>query len=169
MPTAFWLVDPPSDTVTPISLRAPELILHQQFRCSIDIWSFGCLMFEFLTGRTLFAVGMLGNNQKEQDDADDDHLIQLNDVIRPLPDSVIAAWPRASKWYKSNRQRLQPYSNDEPYIHQSLEVLFAENKPAEIDNKESTVLCSLMRQILEYDPAKRPSAVDLLKHPWFSE
>ncbi|KAF2177563.1 serine/threonine-protein kinase SRPK3 [Zopfia rhizophila CBS 207.26] len=167
--SAFWLADPPSGTVTRISLRALELILHQPFGCGIDMWSFGCLMFEFLTGRTLFAVGMLGNDQKEQDDADDDHLIQLNDVIRPLPDSIMAAWPRASKWYKPNRQRLQPYSNDEPYIHQSLEVLFAEHKPAEIDNEESAVLCSLMQQILEYDPAKRPSAVDLLKHPWFSE
>jgi len=126
-------------------------------------------MFEFLTGRMLFAVGMLGRDQKDQDDADDDHFIQLNDVIRPLPDSIMAAWPRASKWYKPNCQRLQPYSNDEPYIHQSLEELFAENKPVDIDIEESAVLCSLMRQILEYDPTKRPSAVDLLKHPWFSE
>ncbi|KAF2789710.1 kinase-like protein [Melanomma pulvis-pyrius CBS 109.77] len=166
---AFWLANPPSDTVTPVSLRAPELILHQPFGCSIDIWSFGCLMFEFLTGRTLFAVGILGNGQKEQDDGDDDHLIQLNDIIRPLPDSVMAAWPRAGKWYTPNRQRLQPYCNDEPYIHDSLEVLFWENKPAEIDDEESAVLCSLMRNILDYDPGNRPSAVDILKHPWFSE
>lgn len=169
MPTASWLANPPSDTVTPVGLRAPELILHQPFGCGIDIWSFGCLIFEFLTGRALFAVMMLGNDQKEQDDTDDDHLIQLNDVIRPLPDSIMAAWLRASKWYGPDRQRLQPYANGEPYIHKSLEVLFAEHKSAEIDDRESAVLCSLMRQILEYDPAKRPSAMDLLKHPWFSE
>jgi non-specific serine/threonine protein kinase len=48
-------------------------------------------------------------------------------------------------------------------------VLFAQHKPAKIDNEESAVLCSLMLQILEYDPAKRPLAVDLLKHPWFLE
>jgi len=168
---AFWLADPPNDSVTPLSLRAPELILHQheRFGCGIDMWSFGCLMFEFLTGRTLFAVGMLGHNQKEQEDADDDHLIQLNDVIRPLPDSMMAAWPRASKWYGSIRQRLQPYDSGDPYIHDSLKVLFAQNKPADINDEESEVLCSLMLQILDYDPEKRPSAVDLLKHPWFSE
>ena len=169
MPAAFWLANPPSDTVTPLSLRAPELILHQPFGCGIDMWSFGCLMFEFLTSKALFAVMMLRNDQKEQDDADDDHLIQLNDVIRPLPDSIMAAWPRACKWYGPNRQRLQPYANGEPYIHKSLKVLFAQYKPAEIDNEESAVLCSLMQQILEYNPAKRPSAADLLKHPWFLE
>jgi non-specific serine/threonine protein kinase len=66
----LWLDDSPSDTVTPLSLRAPELILHQQpFGCGTDMWSFGCLMFEFLRGRALFAVMMLGNDQKEQDDA----------------------------------------------------------------------------------------------------
>jgi non-specific serine/threonine protein kinase len=113
---------------------------------------------------------MLGKDQEEQDDADDDHLTQLNDIIQPLPDSIMAAWPRASNWYGPNREPLAPYSEGEPpYIHDSLEVLFAKNKPDEIDDKESAVLCSLMKQILQYDPAKRPSAVDLLKHPWFSE
>ncbi|KAF1951326.1 kinase-like protein [Byssothecium circinans] len=167
--SAFWLASPPSDTVTPISLRAPELILHQPFGTGIDMWSFGCLMFEFLTGRALFAVMVLSHDQNEQDDADDDHLIQLNDVIRPLPDSIMAAWPRASKWYGPNRKPLQPYSDAEPYIHKPLEVLFAKHKSDEIDDSESEVVCSIIRQILDYDPAKRPSAEDLLKHPWFSE
>ncbi|KAF2501345.1 kinase-like protein [Lophium mytilinum] len=167
---AFWLADPPSDTVTPIGLRAPELILHQPFGSGIDIWSFGCLVFEFLTGRSLFAVMMLSKEQEEQDDADDDHLTQLNDIIQPLPDSIMAAWPRASIWYGPNHEPLAPYGEGEPpHIHDSLEVLFAKNKPDEIGDEETAVVCSLVRQILQYDPAKRPSAVDLLKHPWFSE
>ncbi|KAH7381550.1 kinase-like domain-containing protein [Pyrenochaeta sp. MPI-SDFR-AT-0127] len=167
--SAFYLSKPLSDTVTPHGLRAPELILHQLFGCGIDIWSFGCLIFEFLTGRALFAVMVFGNDQKEQDDADDDHLIQLDEIIQPLPNSMMADWPRSSKWYGPSRQRLQPYASGELYKHDSLEVLFEKNKPAEIDSSESAVLCALMRQIFNYDPAKRPSATDLLKHPWFTE
>ncbi|KAF2012463.1 putative serine protein kinase [Aaosphaeria arxii CBS 175.79] len=179
--SAFWLAERPSKTVTPIGLRAPELILHQSFGLGIDIWSFGCLIFEFLTGRALFAIGVFGCSQKAQEDADDEHLIQLNDVIRPLPDSMMTVWPRASKWYTPDHQRLQPHSDEEldsdeesysdvePYIYPSLEELFAEEKSPEIDDEESAVVCSLMQQIFEYDPAKRPSAEDLLKHPWFSE
>jgi non-specific serine/threonine protein kinase len=169
MLVAFWVTDPPSKTVTPISLRAPELILHQPFGCSLDIWSFGCLMFEFLTGRKLFTISKYGNNQEDEDEADDDHLTQLNDVIQPLPDFIMAAWPRASEWYKPNGDPVPPDSDDEVYIHPTLEDLFAENKPDDIDDEESAVLCSLMRQILQYDPAKRPSAVDILKHSWFLE
>jgi serine/threonine protein kinase len=125
-------------------------------------------MFGFLTGRTLFALMMLGHDHKEQDDTDDDHLVQLNDVIRPLPDSMMQAWPLASKWYGSNRQRLQPYSDDEPYIHDSIDKLFIENRSPEIGDGESAILLALMRQILQYDPQSRPTAEDLLKHPWFS-
>jgi non-specific serine/threonine protein kinase len=142
--------------------------MHEPFGCAIDIWSFGCLIFEFLTGRALFGVAIVGNNQEDRDEADDEHLIQLNDIIQPLPDSMMAAWPRASMWYGLDRQPLRPYGG-EVYIHKPLEELFAENKPDSIDNGEAAVVCSLIRQILQYDPAKRPSAVDLLKHPWFSE
>jgi hypothetical protein len=93
-------------------------------------------MFEFLTGRTLFALMMLGHDQKKQDDTEDNHLTQLNDVIRPLPDSMTQAWPRASKWYGPNRQRLHPYSDDEPYVHDSIDILFIENRSQEIDDEE---------------------------------
>ncbi|KAH9874832.1 hypothetical protein J1614_004319 [Plenodomus biglobosus] len=166
--SAFWASQPPDSTVTPVALRAPELILRQRFGSGIDIWSFGCLMFEFLTGRTLFALMMLGHDQEEQDDTDDDHLTQLNDIIRPLPDAMMQAWPRASKWFGPNREHLQPYGDEEPYIHDSLDDLFNQNRSPEIDDEEAAILIALMRQILEYDPQSRPAAEDLLKHPWFS-
>lgn len=125
-------------------------------------------MFEFLTGRSLFALMMLGHDQKEQDDTDDEHLIQLNDVIRPLPDWMMQAWPRAGKWYTPDRQRLQPYDDGEPYIHDTIDKLFLENRSLEIDDEVSAVLLALMRWILEYDPLLRPTAEEILKYPWFS-
>jgi serine/threonine protein kinase len=160
--------NPPSRTVTPVALRAPELVLRQEFGAEIDIWSFGCLMFEFLTGRLLFALMMLGHDQEEQDETDDDHLLQLNDILRPLPKSMIKLWPRFSKWYTPDRKRLQPYGNEEPYIYDSIETLFAKNKSPEIDEEEAAIVVPLMRRILEYDPVQRPTAEELLKHPWFS-
>ncbi|CRG86382.1 hypothetical protein PISL3812_03388 [Talaromyces islandicus] len=103
---AFWTNDPPKSTVTPLALRAPELIFEESFGSSIDIWSFGCLIYELLTGVQLFNVYPIGSDYKDQDD--DDHLLDLNDVIEPLPDSWLSKWPRAYKYFGPNGERLVP-------------------------------------------------------------
>jgi serine/threonine protein kinase len=35
--------------------RAPEVILGMKYTCSIDMWSFGCLLLEFHVGYPVFA------------------------------------------------------------------------------------------------------------------
>lgn len=42
--------------------RAPEVILGAPYTCSIDMWSFGCILAELLTGFPLFP----GENENEQ-------------------------------------------------------------------------------------------------------
>jgi len=164
---AFWAANPPKDTVTPIALRAPELIFGQKIGTGIDIWAFGCLMFEFLTGRLLFAVMKFGPDPEAQEDADDDHILQLNDVISPLSDTMMEAWPRSSKWYGPNREALNPYGTGDIYIHTPLEKLFNDNRNPEIDDEEAAAVISILRRIFKFDPEERPSADELLKHPWF--
>ncbi|KAJ4984062.1 serine/threonine-protein kinase SRPK3 [Stagonosporopsis vannaccii] len=191
---AFFAADPPYSTITPSGLRAPELILKQPFGAGIDIWSFGCLMYEFLTGEALFTVNVIGCDQEDQDDADDEHLCQLNDIIRPLSDSMMSAWPRSSKWFDADHNHLQPDEeedlekhdrkagvskseeevggkdeDEEPYVYDTLEQRFANQKHPDIDEEEADVICRLIRSILVYDPAQRPTAEELLQHPWFSE
>ncbi|PSN62506.1 kinase-like protein [Corynespora cassiicola Philippines] len=158
---AFWQIDPPHRTVGTFGLRAPEVILNQgTFGPAIDIWSFGCLIYEFLTGKPLFA----DKDSEDEEEADDELLMQLNDIIGPLPDNLMAAWPRAGKWYTPDSRRILPRGKDS--IHDYLELLFEKNKPSSIDEEESKVICELIRQIMDYDPEKRPSAEDLLNHPW---
>ena len=191
--SAFRSENPPKSPLTPIGLRAPELIIEESFGSAIDIWSFGCLVYEFLTGTALFAVGYIGYEDK--DDVDDDHLLALNDILEPLPDSWLSKWPRSQKWLGPNRERLQPGKsaegiqaledgkkeieeqnggeglecNEGPYIEDPLEVLFDRNKQNDIDAEEAKVVTTLIRQILRYEPSERPSAQDILEHPWFQD
>jgi hypothetical protein len=58
---------------------------------------------------------------------------------------------------------------DGPFINDPLEVLFDENKPDDIDAEEAKVITTLIRQILKYDPSQRPSAEEILGHPWFRD
>ncbi|GJJ15713.1 hypothetical protein Clacol_009991 [Clathrus columnatus] len=170
--SAFWANNPPTKHSSPIALRAPELILGKHIGPPIDIWAFGCLVFEFLTGKTLFLVIRDSDSQRDRNEMDDDHLLQFNDIIEKLPSTLLNDWPRANKWFHpvTHHPRKKPrlYREDKcPY--DSLEVMFAQHKPDDIDEAESTLICSLIRQILVYAPEERPSATEILKHPYFLE
>ncbi|TQN68513.1 Serine/threonine-protein kinase SRPK [Colletotrichum shisoi] len=67
---AFFFTDPPTKPVTPVGLRAPELILTKTVDRTLDIWSFGCLIFELMTGQPLFCI-------PGSDFEDDEHLLSL--------------------------------------------------------------------------------------------
>jgi hypothetical protein len=170
-------------------------------------------------------VSKLGS---EDESADDDHLVELNDVLEPLPDFWLKEkWPRAGKFFGPNRERFNPYSEEDAemevmddidseemddtsieemdnadskeleeahqeeeeeeegkeeergdgddkmedgiWINDPLEKLFEKNKPADIDEAEAEVVTALIRQILKYEPSQRPSALELLQHPWFRD
>lgn len=167
---AFWAQEPPESTVTPTALRAPELILGGTIDSSIDIWSFGCLIFEMLTGVPLFSVMVLFEDDRET--TDDEHLLQMNDLLEPLPDIWLQErWPRAKNYFGSGRERLGPTHVDQnkPYIDDPLEVRFEEHKPNDVDDEEAHLITSLIRSILQYEPSQRPTADELLRHPWFQE
>jgi serine/threonine protein kinase len=46
-----------------------------------------------------------------------------------------------------------------------LEEYFDLQKPSSLDTAQSKVIFTLLRQILDYDPARRPTTSDLLEHP----
>ncbi|KAI9823540.1 MAG: hypothetical protein M1826_007696 [Phylliscum demangeonii] len=147
---AFPLSDPPKKTVTPSGLRAPELIFGLPFDQTIDIWSLGCLAFGFLAGTPLFAVGGFRCNQQK---TDDDHLLGITSKLGDLPDSLFAKWTRADRYFGPNRKLMNSM------IDTSCE---------EMSDEEERSFINMLRQMLQYDPSKRPSASKLLQHPWLA-
>ncbi|KAM0593584.1 hypothetical protein ACHAQF_001549 [Verticillium nonalfalfae] len=101
--SAFLESEPPPRIVTPVALRAPETILGGPVSRSIDIWSLGCLLFELLTGMPLFQLAVVGNADEA---LDDDYMIQLAEVLSPLPESITSKWPRAGQYFGPNGERL---------------------------------------------------------------
>ena len=119
--------------------RAPELLYgDRNYGEPVDVWAAGCVMAELLTGNPLFP----GTGDVEL-------LAMIADV---LGDASEKNWPGISLLadYGKIRFREKPGKN--------LRDLFPSLSNNAID---------LLSKIILYDPTKRISARDALKHPWF--
>ncbi|KAM5354712.1 hypothetical protein ACJ41O_001359 [Fusarium nematophilum] len=194
---AFYESQPPDKILTPVALRSPELILGLKPGKALDIWSFGCLLFELLTGGQLFRVDPLEGEDYDED-INDEHLVQIHEVVAPLPESLLKLWSRGTRYFDADGNRLDPPTDDNkrraadsdedtedqssvnsgisgsgndrsgPGNFESLEDRFDKKKPDGVGEAEQRELVQLMRWILQTDPLQRPSAAEILEHPWFS-
>ncbi|KAJ5690803.1 hypothetical protein N7462_005195 [Penicillium macrosclerotiorum] len=51
--------------VTPVALRAPELLLQYPWNQKVDIWALGCLIFQLTTNEALFPLECFGCTKDE--------------------------------------------------------------------------------------------------------
>ncbi|KAN0066972.1 Protein kinase-like domain containing protein, partial [Elaphomyces granulatus] len=144
--------------ITPRGLRAPELILSDTVDPTIDIWSFGCLIFELITGQPLFCVP----GYETREDEDDVHLLHLSNILGPLPEPLYNLWARSRNYFNVDRELIKTFLDEVPEGK-----FFDEEKPDDIPQNEAKAITDLMRWILQYDPAKRPTPSEILRHSWF--
>lgn len=171
--TAFTFDNPPTADrcATPAALRAPEIVLQGPIDQKIDIWSFGCLIYEVLTGRLLFQVSGLTDVPREEND--DDHLLQMVDMLGLPPPEIFERWPRRRRYFDEHLQLIRSdvssseIAEGELYQGPSLEEAFQESMPEGIENEEATHILTLLRAILQYEPSLRPSTEELLEDQWF--
>ncbi|KAK6501770.1 hypothetical protein TWF481_009596 [Arthrobotrys musiformis] len=153
--------------VLAIGLRPPELMLNSHpLDTYIDIWSFGCLMFEMIVGRQLLLVMPCGNI----DDANDDCLLHMDEILGPLPEEVHLKWTRSGKYFRAGSREHYNSMIDGPEgivkLGPNMETMVRQAIPEE---EEANVIISLLRKILDYDPLKRPSALEILKNSFWDE
>ncbi|KAI8369410.1 kinase-like domain-containing protein [Radiomyces spectabilis] len=120
--------------------RAPELIFGATtYKCSIDIWSAGCVMGELLMGQPLFP-GESGIDQ----------LVEIIKVLgTPSKEQIATMNPHYTE-HKFPQIKPHPFSK----------VFRLKTPPEAID---------LISHILVYDPQARLTASEALVHPFFDE
>ena len=79
-----------SGTVSTRHYRAPEVILEHDWSYACDLWSIGCIMFELLTGVTMF-----------QTHSNFEHLCMMQHILGPLPKSLLEG-SKKSKYFNSS-------------------------------------------------------------------
>ncbi|KAF2455527.1 kinase-like domain-containing protein, partial [Lineolata rhizophorae] len=131
-----------TNRVITIWYRSPELLLGEtQYGPAVDIWSAACVLVEIFTKHAIFP-------------GDGGEISQLDKIYTVLGTPTRSAWPTLPdmQWF----ELLRP----------------AERKPSTLADKYkervSPAAFDLLAAMLQYDPAQRPSAADVLEHPYFS-
>ncbi|RLN49192.1 hypothetical protein BBJ29_003706 [Phytophthora kernoviae] len=122
--------------------RAPEILLGStRYAKSVDMWAVGCIVAEMVTGRPAFP-GTSTMNQLER----------ILDVTGPPSQDDIESIksPFANTMLES-----LPTPKQKP-----LEELFPKASPEALD---------LIKQCFWFDPSKRISCIDALKHPYVAQ
>jgi len=131
-----------TNRVITIWYRPPELLLGEtQYGAAVDIWSAACVLVEIFTKHAIFP-------------GDGGEINQLEKVYNILGTPTKSEWPSLidMPWF----ELLRP-TERKPNV-------FAEK----YKEKLSAQAFELLSSMFQYDPTKRPTADEVLDHPYFT-
>lgn len=131
-----------TNRVITIWYRSPELLLGEtQYGPAVDIWSAACVLVEIFTRHAIFP-------------GDGSEISQLEKIYAVLGTPNKVDWPGLTDmaWF----ELLRP-SGRRPNV-------FAEKYKERV----TPHAFELLEAMFQYDPSKRPSASDVLEHPYFT-
>ncbi|KAK9391094.1 dual specificity protein kinase CLK2 [Crotalus adamanteus] len=144
--------------------RAPEVILGQC--CALlplpapelgwtqpcDVWSIGCIIFEYYMGFTLFQT----HDNRE-------HLAMMERILGPIPSRMIRK-TRKQKYFYHGHLDWDENTSAGRYVRENCKPL---RRYLTSEAEEHHQLFDLLEGMLEYEPAKRLTLSEALKHPFF--
>uniref|UniRef100_UPI0037E94F4E dual specificity protein kinase CLK2-like n=1 Tax=Semicossyphus pulcher TaxID=241346 RepID=UPI0037E94F4E len=132
--------------------RAPEVILELGWSHPCDVWSIGCILFEYYGGFTLYQT----HDNKE-------HLAMMESILGPLPQRMIQR-SRKQKYFHRGRLDWNDSSKAGRYVKAKCKPL---SKYLLSHGTEHHHFFNLLEKMMEYEPLKRISLPSALCHPFF--
>uniref|UniRef100_A0A4W3I8I2 dual-specificity kinase n=1 Tax=Callorhinchus milii TaxID=7868 RepID=A0A4W3I8I2_CALMI len=134
--------------------RPPEVILELGWSHPCDVWSIGCILFEYYLGYTLFQT----HDNRE-------HLAMMERILGPIPSHMIRK-TRKQKYFYRGALDWNENSSDGRYVRENCKSL---RSYVLCDRMEHRLLFDLIQKMLIYEPSKRIMLGEALKHPFFDE
>lgn len=136
------------------SYRAPEVILGLPYDQRIDIWSLGCILAELCSGDVLFPNDSLVLL-----------LARMVGMFGPIDMEMLVRGQETYKYFTSDYDLY--HKNEET---NQLEYIIPEKCSLTSRLEVSdTGFIEFIRELLQMNPGKRPTATEALHHPWLSE
>jgi len=148
--------------------RSPEVLLGIPYTTQIDMWSFGCILFEMHTGRPLFT----GKDAEDQ-------LLKITSLLG-LPNAEMM---QARRFFLSGTKegnqlvkQPQPFAFAERFRRVGYAMITRRNKVEDIKtdadgrvvDEALLQFIDLVTKCLDVEPGTRMTPAEALRHPFFS-
>eukprot|EP00928_Gymnodinium_smaydae_P070050 TRINITY_DN53992_c0_g1_i1.p1 TRINITY_DN53992_c0_g1~~TRINITY_DN53992_c0_g1_i1.p1 ORF type:complete len:825 (-),score=224.53 TRINITY_DN53992_c0_g1_i1:88-2562(-) len=148
-----------TDDIQTRQYRSPEIIIGAAWDETADLWSAACMFFELITGDFLFdpRTGKDWNR-------DEDHLALMIELLGSHPPKEWLTTGRYTREFFANTGKLKHIKSLKMWPLD--EVLMQKYSHSE---EEAAEMADFLMPMLTWEPAKRQSASDAIKHPWLDK
>lgn len=154
---ACWVDKHFTEDIQTRQYRSLEVIIGAGYNTSADIWSTACMAFELATGDYLFEP-----HSGEGYNRDEDHLAHIIELLGEIPRRI---WSGGKySWLVFNKKgELRNITGLKPWG--LVDVL---REKYEWSPKDAEEFADFLKPMLDYDPNRRATAAECLKHPWLN-
>lgn len=154
---ACWVDKHFTEDIQTRQYRSLEVLLRAGYGISADIWSTACMAFELATGDYLFEP-----HSGEDYSRDEDHLAHIIELLGEIPRRITMQGSH-SKLFFNKKNELRHITGLKPW---GLEAVLTEKY--EWSPKDAKEFADFLKPMLEFDPDRRATAAESLKHPWLN-
>ncbi|KAL9116749.1 MAG: hypothetical protein Q9187_006723 [Circinaria calcarea] len=152
----------------PIDVRSPQIHLGLPYDEKADIWVLGVTLCRVVTLVPLiFADSTFGESDEEvKQETEDINLVSIIERVGPLTPDLQSYRPNRDKYINELGELLHPDPVDpEVTANGDMHHVIQLARPLDMSDREATIFESMIKDMLQYDPGKRPSTTELLQHP----